>query len=103
MEIEKKFLQSNLFSDIHSFLLLLILALICGAYQLFWVWSLTQTSVANSEVMHCLAPLFITLIGWSLFGQQFDRKFLIGMTIAITCAISLNIDSRLFLLVAFVD
>lgn len=79
----------KLLPDTYSFLLLLVLAIVCGAYQLLWVWSLTQTSVANSELMHCLAPLFTMLLGWSLFGQKFDRTFLIGITIAITGAISL--------------
>ena len=78
-----------LFPDIHSFLLLIVLAIFCASYQLMWAWSLTQTSVANSEVMHSLAPIFTTLIGWSLFGQQFDRIFLLGIAVAVIGSVSL--------------
>ncbi|MGD1703332.1 DMT family transporter [Dapis sp. BLCC M229] len=79
----------KLFPDTHSLLLSLILAISFVGFQLLWAFSLTQTSVANSEVLHSVTPLFITLVGWSLFGQKFDRPFLIGMAIAITGSITL--------------
>ena len=77
------------FPGVENFLLLLLAAFFCAAYQLMWAWSLTQTSVANSEVMHSLAPIFTALLGWSFFGQQFDRIFTIGMAIAVTGSICL--------------
>ncbi|MEL7036388.1 MAG: DMT family transporter [Cyanobacteria bacterium J06592_8] len=79
----------KLFYDTHSLLLLLILAMVFVSFQLLWIWSLTFTSIANSEVMHSLSPLFTTLVGWSLFGQKFDRQFLIGIAIAIMGSIAL--------------
>ncbi len=79
----------NIFPDTHNLLLLLILAITFVGYQLLWAWSLTQTSVANSEVLHSITPLFTTLIGWILFSQKFDRLFLIGMAIALTGSIAL--------------
>ena len=75
--------------DTPNFLWLLVLAIIFVGFQLLWAWSLTQTSVANSEVMHSIIPLFTTLIGWILFAQKFDRRFLIGMAISLIGSIAL--------------
>lgn len=70
-------------------LLLLMLGVFSGGQQLLYAWSLTQTTVANSEVLHSLTPLFTTLIGWTFLGQKFDRRFLIGIAIAIVGSIAL--------------
>lgn len=48
-----------------------------------WAWSLTQTSVANSNLLHNLTPLFTTLGGWLFLSQSFDARFLLGMSLAI--------------------
>ncbi|MEL7036973.1 MAG: DMT family transporter [Cyanobacteria bacterium J06592_8] len=77
------------FPNTNSLLLSLILAITFVSYQSLWAWSLTQTSVANSEVLHSVTPLLTTLLGWSLFGHKFDRLFLIGMAIAFTGSIAL--------------
>ena len=58
--------------------------------QLSWTWSLTQTTVANSEVLHSLTPGFITLATWMLFGQKFGGRFLIGVTVAMVGAIAIG-------------
>lgn len=49
-----------------------------------WAWSLTQTSVANSNLLHNMTPLFATLGGWLFLGHRFNRQFLMGMSLAIT-------------------
>jgi drug/metabolite transporter (DMT)-like permease len=54
-----------------------------GGQQLLYAWSLIQTSAANSEVLHSMTPLFITLIGWMFLSQQFERRYLLGIAIAI--------------------
>ncbi len=54
-----------------------------AAAQLLWAWSLTQTSVAISTVLHNLTPLFTSLWAWLLFGRSFDRRYLIGMIVAV--------------------
>ncbi|MBC6418597.1 MAG: DMT family transporter [Prochloron sp. SP5CPC1] len=72
--------------------LLLTLGIFFGLSQVFWAWSLTQTNVANSTIFHNLTPLFTIAGGWLLFDQQFDRKFLIGATIAMGGAIALGIS-----------
>lgn len=49
-----------------------------------WAWSLTQTSVANSNLLHNMTPLFATLGGWLFLGHRFNRQFLMGLGLAIT-------------------
>ncbi|NEP82845.1 MAG: EamA family transporter [Okeania sp. SIO3B3] len=47
----------------------MVFALAIG-YQLLYAWSLTETTVVNSEVLHSLTPLFTTLVRWMFLGQQ---------------------------------
>ncbi len=49
-----------------------------------WHWSIVLTSVANSTLLANLAPIFVALAAWLLFGQQLHRKFLFGLAIALT-------------------
>ncbi|MBD2777761.1 DMT family transporter [Iningainema tapete] len=58
-------------------------------------WSLTQTSVAISTVLHNLAPIFTSLGVWLLFSVGFNSQFLIGMIVAIGGAIAIELDSLL--------
>ncbi|MEI2579829.1 DMT family transporter [Scytonema sp. PRP1] len=61
-----------------------LLSSILGTAAIFlWALSLTQTSVANSNLLHNLTPIFATLGGWLFFRQGFDYKFLLGMVLAI--------------------
>lgn len=62
--------------------LLIIDGVILSIGVIFWAWSLTQTSVANSTLIHNLVPLFTILGAWLVFGQTFDRRFLWGMVVA---------------------
>ncbi|WP_208346050.1 DMT family transporter [Aetokthonos hydrillicola] len=57
-----------------------------------WALSLTQTTVANSNLLHNLPSVFTVLAGWLFLGQRFDKKFLIGMTVALTGAIAIGIQ-----------
>ncbi|MEM9542503.1 MAG: DMT family transporter [Cyanobacteria bacterium P01_E01_bin.42] len=68
---------------------LLLLGMFSGGHQLLYAWSLTQTSVANSEVLHSLTPLFTAGFGWLFLSQQFERRFLLGIAIAIGGSIAL--------------
>ncbi|WP_292752995.1 EamA family transporter [Nostoc sp. NMS4] len=74
------------------------LLLLFGA-GIFWAatlvllaWSLTQTSVAISSVLHNLAPIFTSLGVWLLFRQGFENQFLIGMVIALGGAIAIEFE-----------
>lgn len=71
--------------------LLLAMALIA------WTWSLTQTSVANSSIMHNMAPIFTILGGWLAFGKLFDRRFIVGMFVAIAGVTLLEVNDLLSL------
>ena len=62
--------------------LLLILGFTYLGFQFLWAWSITQTSIAISTVLHNLTPLFTTLTAWLLFHKHFETKFLMGMVIA---------------------
>lgn len=55
-------------------------------------WSLTQTTVANSTLLNNLMPLFTTLGAWLLLGQQFNRRFVIGLAVAIIGVITIGIQ-----------
>jgi drug/metabolite transporter (DMT)-like permease len=63
---------------------------IATASLVLWAMSLTRTSVANSVLLNNLTPLFTTLGGWLFLGQRFDRRFLIGLGIALIGAFSLG-------------
>ena len=65
----------------------LIAAGLCFAADLaVWHWSIRITTVANATLLANLAPLFVTLASWTLFGQRFRASFLVGMAIALAGA-----------------
>jgi drug/metabolite transporter (DMT)-like permease len=74
-------------SDIFMICLEAIMSLGC---ILFWAFSLTQTSVANSNLLHNMTPIFAIVGGWLIFGQHFNRRFLIGMAIALVASSSIQ-------------
>lgn len=71
---------------IQQILLLVGVGFVMFATLALWAWSLAHTSVANSTLMHNLAPLFTVLGGWLIWGKRFDSKFLFGMFIALAGA-----------------
>ncbi|MBD2385559.1 DMT family transporter [Cylindrospermum sp. FACHB-282] len=81
--------------QVRDYALLLGASLAYMLGRLLWTWSLTQTSIANANVLGGLSPVFTTLGGWLLFKQLFDRKFLIGMALAILGAVVLGLDDLL--------
>lgn len=54
-----------------------------------WHWSIGFTSVANSTLLVNLAPVFVALGGWLLFGERFAYTFLTGMAVALAGAVLL--------------
>ncbi|MDZ8260932.1 DMT family transporter [Nostoc sp. ChiQUE01b] len=73
-------------------LLLLGAGILWAATLVLLAWSLTQTSVAISSVLHNLAPIFTSLGVWLLFRQGFENQFLIGMIIALGGAIAIEFE-----------
>jgi len=54
-----------------------------------WHWSVVLTSVANSTLLVNLAPIFVALGSWLLFGERFSATFIIGITVALAGSILL--------------
>ncbi|MGB3512066.1 MAG: DMT family transporter [Microcoleaceae cyanobacterium] len=75
-----------------NLVLLLAIGLCNTAIGMLWSWSLVKTSVANSELLHSITPLFAVLGGAIFLGQKFDRSFVIGVGIALTGAVVIGLD-----------
>lgn len=83
-------ISSQFFPQNWKLLVLLILSgVFSGGQQILYAWSLTQTSAANAEVLHSMTPLFITLMGWMFLKQDFERRYLWGIAIAICGSLTL--------------
>ena len=72
--------------------LLILASFSATASALLWAISFTQTSIASSTVLRSLTPLFIALGAWLILKQRFDRKFILGMILAIIGGISIGWD-----------
>ncbi len=78
-------------------LTLLFLMGTAGAiYSILWAWSVTQTSIPNATLLSNMNSLFVGLAGYFLFGRRFDKRFIIGMAIAVCGAIALEINKVQF-------
>ncbi|WP_414514288.1 DMT family transporter [Nostoc sp. PCC 9305] len=72
--------------------LLFVAATATELCQLAWVWSLTQTGVANANLLHNFTPVFVAFGGWLVLGHYFDKRFLLGLTLAIGGAIAIGFE-----------
>jgi len=80
----------------HQLLVLVIATGTCfAATQITWAWSLTQTSVANSALLHSFSPIFVTIVGFLFLGQRFNTQFIVGMIVAISGSILLALNDIL--------
>ena len=57
-----------------------------------WAMSLQYTTIAKCMLLNNLTPLFTSLGSWLLWKKRFDRRFLIGMAIALVGAIALGLE-----------
>ena len=74
-------------------LILLVAASLCAtASALLWAISFNHTSVASSTVLRSLTPLFISLGAWLILKQNFEGKFVVGMTLSIVGATAIGWD-----------
>jgi drug/metabolite transporter (DMT)-like permease len=71
---------------------LFILAIAISLRAGSWAWSLTQTSVANSNLLHNMTPIFATLGGWIFLGHRYDQKYLLGLALAISGVVAIGIQ-----------
>jgi len=76
---------------VSDLVLLLVMSCFFSGTLITWAWSLTQTSVANSNLLHNVTPLFTTLMGWLFLRQCFESRFLVGMVLAISGSILIGI------------
>jgi drug/metabolite transporter (DMT)-like permease len=76
---------------VSDLVLLLVMSCFFSGTLITWAWSLTQTSVANSNLLHNVTPLFTTLMGWLFLRQCFEGRFLLGMVLAISGSILIGL------------
>jgi drug/metabolite transporter (DMT)-like permease len=76
--------------------LLLITGIAATASLLLWTWSLSETGVANVALLSNLNPLFVGLAGYFWFGQKFDRRFVIGLVVALVGAVAFELSEAQF-------
>lgn len=69
-------------------LLLAIAGLCLGLDLAVWHWAIVLTSVSNATLLGNIAPIWVTLAGWLLFGDRFTGRFMIGLTLG-TAGVSL--------------
>jgi drug/metabolite transporter (DMT)-like permease len=78
--------------DYQLLFLWIITATTSTIVPVLWAWSLQQTSIANSALIHNLTPLFTTVLGWLLFKIQFNRRFILGTVTAVGGTVALSIN-----------
>jgi len=71
---------------------LCLVGLFLAADLMLWAWSLTQTSVANATLLANLTPVFSCLGGWLFLRKRFDRRFVMGMLVAIAAIFLIGFD-----------
>ena len=80
------------FSNKKMLFFLILIGVAYVAFQSTWAWSLTQTSVTISTVLHNMTPVFTSLGAWLIFRQRFDRIFLMGMVLALGGVVAIGLE-----------
>ncbi len=62
--------------------LLLLAGLFFAGDLAAWHIALSYTTVANATLLANLAPVFVTIFSWVLFGERFGVRFLVGLVLA---------------------
>ncbi|TJY59953.1 DMT family transporter [Sinimarinibacterium sp. CAU 1509] len=58
-----------------------------------WHQSIRWTSVANATLLANMAPVFVTLAAWRLYGERVSGRYIIGLALALVGAATLMADS----------
>jgi drug/metabolite transporter (DMT)-like permease len=58
-----------------------------------WHQSIEYTSIANATLLANMAPVFVTLAAWKLYGERISRGFALGLLLALAGAACLVADS----------
>jgi drug/metabolite transporter (DMT)-like permease len=57
-----------------------------------WATAMTQTSIATSTLLSNLTPIFTSLGAWVIWRKQLDRRFLMGMAVAVGCTLLIGLS-----------
>ncbi|GET41209.1 DMT family transporter [Microseira wollei] len=85
-------ISSKVNYTLYDILLLFLEALLSMGCILLWAISLKQTSVANSNLLHNLTPIFSASFSFLIFGQRYDSRFLMGIIIAVCASIGIELE-----------
>ena len=72
--------------------LLVACGLTFGADIAFWHLALAYTSVADATLLANMAPVFVTMAAFFLFGERISRGFAIGLTLSLIGVASLALQ-----------
>lgn len=75
--------------------LMILLVITHTTGRLLYLWALEQTTAVNALTLSNLTPIFACLGAWLFTGRQFNRRFLIGLAIAIGGGIFLTLEDWL--------
>lgn len=89
---KSEFHQSVKSYNLSDFWLSFIAALSSVLCLITWAYSLTQTGVANANLLHNFTPFFVVLGGWLFLKRQVESKFLIGLIIALIGVSCLSLE-----------
>ena len=64
--------------------------------QVVWAWSITQTTIASSALLHNFTPIFVAMAGWLFFGQIWDKKFITGLSISVSGSVILGLGDFVY-------
>ena len=71
-------------TSVRDFVLIAMAGVYLAADVAVWHYSIQMTSVANSTLLANVAPVFVVLAGWILFGTRVTSTYMIGLAAAMT-------------------
>ena len=63
---------------------LVVIGLILGAHFGFWISSVKATSVAASVLLGTCHIVYVSIIGWLIFGESLNKKGILGTLLALS-------------------
>ena len=71
-------------TSVRDFVLISMAGVYLAADVAVWHYSIQMTTVANSTLLANVAPVFVVLAGWILFGTRVTGTYMIGLAAAMT-------------------
>ncbi len=63
---------------------LIVIGILLGSHFGFWISSVKATSVAASVLLATCHIVYVSIIGWVVFGEKLNRKGIIGTILALS-------------------